>query len=130
MDYNKSSGEEAGATEKPMESASGTRIYSSDVGLEETSQSVTQNAQSKDAREGATPDDTDIVDWEGEGDPHKPMNWTNARKAKNIVVICYCTFLTPLGSTMVRSSLHFICHLIAPLTVTVCTRDFRGYGNL
>ncbi|KAF2744929.1 benomyl/methotrexate resistance protein [Sporormia fimetaria CBS 119925] len=41
-----------------------------------------------------------LVDWEGEDDPQKPMNWTRARKAKNIVVICYLTFLTPLGSTM------------------------------
>ncbi|KAF2659727.1 membrane transporter [Lophiostoma macrostomum CBS 122681] len=43
---------------------------------------------------------SDIVGWEGEDDPSKPMNWPNSRKAKNIIVICYCTFLTPLGSTM------------------------------
>jgi len=37
---------------------------------------------------------TNIVDWEGDADPQKPMNWSNTRKAKNIVVICYVTFLT------------------------------------
>lgn len=36
----------------------------------------------------------DVVDWTDEDDPEKPLNWTNVRKAKNIVVICYCTFLT------------------------------------
>lgn len=43
---------------------------------------------------------SEIVDWDGASDPSKPMNWANTRKAKNIIVICYCTFLTPLGSTM------------------------------
>lgn len=36
----------------------------------------------------------DVVDWDGENDPHYPLNWTNMRKFKNISVICYCTFLT------------------------------------
>jgi hypothetical protein len=43
---------------------------------------------------------SDIVGWDGDDDPLKPMNWPNSTKAKNIIVICYCTFLTPLGSTM------------------------------
>jgi hypothetical protein len=37
---------------------------------------------------------SDVIDWDGEDDPLKPMNWTNIRKFKNIIVICYCTFLT------------------------------------
>lgn len=37
---------------------------------------------------------SDIIDWDGEDDSAKPMNWTNIRKFKNIIVICYCTFLT------------------------------------
>ena len=36
----------------------------------------------------------DVVDWAGEDDVEKPLNWTNKRKAKNIVMICYNTFLT------------------------------------
>lgn len=36
----------------------------------------------------------DLVDWDGDSDPHKPMNWTAPRKIKNIIVICYLTFLT------------------------------------
>ncbi|KAF2259388.1 MFS general substrate transporter [Lojkania enalia] len=50
--------------------------------------------------EGENGSNSDLVDWEGDDDPQKPVNWTNARKTKNIIVICYCTFLTPLGSTM------------------------------
>lgn len=41
----------------------------------------------------ATPQ-ANIVDWDGDDDPAYPMNWTNARKFKNVSVICYCTFLT------------------------------------
>lgn len=36
----------------------------------------------------------DMVDWAGEDEVERPMNWTNKRKAKQIVVICYNTFLT------------------------------------
>ena len=38
--------------------------------------------------------DEDLIDWDGPNDPKKPVNWKNSRKAKNIIVICYCTFLT------------------------------------
>ncbi|KAJ4362418.1 hypothetical protein N0V83_010511 [Neocucurbitaria cava] len=43
---------------------------------------------------------SNIVDWDDLNDPDYPMNWSKSRKFKNISVICYCTFLTPLGSTM------------------------------
>jgi hypothetical protein len=36
----------------------------------------------------------DVVDWEGDDDVEKPVNWSTGRKLKNIVVICYTTFLT------------------------------------
>jgi hypothetical protein len=47
----------------------------------------------------------DLVDWDGESDPHKPMNWTRMRKVKNIVVICYLTFLTSVLS--ISSLFHY-----------------------
>ncbi|KAF2031120.1 putative MFS transporter [Setomelanomma holmii] len=69
---------------------------------------------------------SDIVDWEGENDPATPMNWTNLRKFKNISVICYCTFLTPLGSTMfapaigqVMTTYHSSNPLLASFVVSV-----------
>lgn len=38
--------------------------------------------------------DDDVVDWAGEEDVEKPLNWKNKRKVKQILVICYNTFLT------------------------------------
>jgi MFS family permease len=54
------------------------------------------------------------------------MNWTRARKAKNIIVICYLTFLTPLGSTMfapaipqVMATFNSTSTLLSSFTVSV-----------
>ncbi|KAF2008410.1 benomyl/methotrexate resistance protein [Aaosphaeria arxii CBS 175.79] len=41
-----------------------------------------------------------LVGWDDDNDPLKPSNWSNARKVKNIAPLVYCSFLTPLGSTM------------------------------
>ncbi|KAF2106212.1 putative MFS multidrug transporter [Lophiotrema nucula] len=67
-----------------------------------------------------------LVDWGGEDDPAKPMNWGNWRKSRNIVTICYCTFLTPLGSTMfapaiqqVMKTYHSSNPLLASFVVSV-----------
>ncbi|KAH8725828.1 benomyl/methotrexate resistance protein [Phaeosphaeriaceae sp. PMI808] len=69
---------------------------------------------------------TDIIDWKGGNDPTKPINWTNMRKFKNISIICYCTFLTPLGSTMfapaigqVMATYHSSDPLLASFVVSV-----------
>jgi hypothetical protein len=58
---------------------------------------ATSNETEKEIATVAAVHDTvsaDVIDWDGEDDPLKPMNWTNIRKFKNIIVICYCTFLT------------------------------------
>lgn len=70
--------------------------------IREPNRLVTEENQGMDAEKCVLADSSGVVDWECESDPLKPMNWRNARKAKNIIVICYCSFLTPLGSTMVR----------------------------
>lgn len=44
--------------------------------------------------EGRTASEDNVVDWAGEDDAEKPLNWTNKRKVKQILVICYNTFLT------------------------------------
>ncbi|KAF2437533.1 MFS general substrate transporter [Karstenula rhodostoma CBS 690.94] len=68
----------------------------------------------------------DVVDWAGEDDVEKPLNWTNQRKIKQILVICYNTFLTPLGSTMfapaiqqVMTTFHSSNPLLASFVVSV-----------
>ncbi|PVH95736.1 MFS general substrate transporter [Periconia macrospinosa] len=73
----------------------------------------------------------DVVDWKGEDDPEKPMNWSKARKAKNIIVICYCSFLTPLGSTMFAPAISQVMQEFqsnsAPLASFVISSWILGY---
>ena len=44
--------------------------------------------------------DPNIVDWDGDDDPEKPLNWPSATKWRNIFTISALTLLTPFGSTM------------------------------
>jgi multidrug resistance protein len=46
------------------------------------------------------PVDPNIVDWDGDDDPEKPINWPNKKKWRNIFVVSALTLLTPFGSTM------------------------------
>ncbi|KAF2734462.1 putative MFS multidrug transporter [Polyplosphaeria fusca] len=61
---------------------------------------------------------TNIVDWSSATDPSKPINWSTRRKAKNMLIICYCTFLTPLASTMFAPSLPQITRTFSTTTTT------------
>lgn len=50
-----------------------------------------------DQGEGRPPrhyDSVAIVDWEGDNDPEKPLNWSTRQKAPNIVIMFFMTFLT------------------------------------
>lgn len=38
--------------------------------------------------------DEERIDWDEPDDPEKPMNWPTGKKARNIIIICYVTFLT------------------------------------
>ena len=44
--------------------------------------------------------DPNIVDWDGDDDPEKPLNWPNSTKWRNVFTISALTLLTPFGSTM------------------------------
>ena len=46
------------------------------------------------------PVDPDVVDWNGDDDPEKPINWPAKKKWRNIFVISALTLLTPFASTM------------------------------
>ncbi|KAL2063344.1 hypothetical protein VTL71DRAFT_5149 [Oculimacula yallundae] len=49
----------------------------------------------------ATPNDVNIVDWNGPEDPQNPLNWATSRKVINITLLSLITFLSPLTSTMI-----------------------------
>lgn len=51
-------------------------------------------------RQQADPVD-EVVNWYEDDDPEKPLNWSNLRKFKTIVVVCYCTFLTYVLTVLV-----------------------------
>jgi hypothetical protein len=62
--------------------------------IEKGSHVVAQTIDARNGEESALPIDANIADWNSDDDRLKPMNWTNVCKAKNIVVICYKSFLT------------------------------------
>ncbi|KAK7445520.1 hypothetical protein CaCOL14_002101 [Colletotrichum acutatum] len=41
-----------------------------------------------------------IVDWDGQGDPEHPLNWSNGKKGLNIAILSLLSVVTPLGSSM------------------------------
>ncbi|KAF2842930.1 MFS general substrate transporter [Patellaria atrata CBS 101060] len=47
----------------------------------------------------STSSEPNIVWWDGDQDPHNPMNWTEKRKWTNIAILSVITFMTPLGSS-------------------------------
>lgn len=47
-----------------------------------------------------TIDDPNVVDWESPDDPARPLNWSAAKKWKNVLVVSTLTLLTPFASSM------------------------------
>ncbi|KAF9891852.1 hypothetical protein FE257_003337 [Aspergillus nanangensis] len=44
--------------------------------------------------------DDDQVDWDGPDDVANPMNWPTGKKARQLVLMAFNTFITPLASSM------------------------------
>lgn len=51
--------------------------------------------------DSTTPEDPNIVFWDGPNDPENPMNWSFKLKLTNVALVSAWTFLTPLASSMV-----------------------------
>lgn len=49
-----------------------------------------------------------IVTWNDDADPRRPINWTNKRKWINCSIISVLTFLTPLASSMAAPAVPLI----------------------
>ncbi|KAK0382986.1 hypothetical protein NLU13_8902 [Sarocladium strictum] len=47
-----------------------------------------------------TPHDPDVVDFEGDDDPARPLNWSTPRKITAITIISFNALLSPIGSTI------------------------------
>ncbi|KAJ5915292.1 hypothetical protein N7454_011046 [Penicillium verhagenii] len=58
----------------------------------------------KQEKQGFSSDDTDqnaeIVGWDGPEDPENPFNWSTFRKTRQLVLMAFNTFITPLASSM------------------------------
>ncbi|TVY82541.1 Efflux pump radE [Lachnellula suecica] len=70
--------------------------------------------------------DPNVVDWDGEDDPEKPVNWTGKKKWANGGLLAAMTFITPLASSMfapgvedVLIEFHSSSTLLASLTVSI-----------
>lgn len=63
-------------------------ILSSNLALDKENQKETDDAVC------TTSVDDDCVDWAGPNDPSNPVNWASRKKAKNLAIICYLSFLT------------------------------------
>lgn len=67
-----------------------------------------QHVEDKVTKSEVTSVDPNIVDWEGEDDPARPINWTTKRKWFNMGIVSAITFLTPLASSMVAPGVPLI----------------------
>ena len=61
---------------------------------------TSKKLESSQCQNTTQPIDPNIVDWDGDDDPEKPLNWPNSTKWRNIFTISALTLLTPFGSTM------------------------------
>lgn len=77
--------------------------------LEAQQQQTTENDQTpsddneekaRSGNEDATPEDSNIVDWDAPNDPQNPRNWTTKAKLANTSLVILLTLLTPLASSM------------------------------
>lgn len=67
----------------------------------EKGQSLGENGKDDEAvLDDDTPDDPNIVWWDGPDDPANPMNWPTWRKTLNCGLISLLTFVTPLASSI------------------------------
>ena len=81
-----------------------------------TSQSAdtdTRDAERQEIEEkvpGVTTTDADpnVITWESDDDPERPLNWTQERKWGCMAIVSSITFLTPLASSMVAPGVPLI----------------------
>lgn len=78
-----------------------------------------------------SPEDENIVDWDGPDDPANPMNWTGRKKWANIAILSALTLLTPLASSMfapgvpeLMKEFHTTSTLLAAFVVSVYILGF------
>jgi hypothetical protein len=72
----------------PQESTGST----TDTDVEKQQSSATNQAHDK--AEDKIPNDPNLVDWDGENDPAKPLNWTSTKKWTNGGLLAAMTFIS------------------------------------
>lgn len=80
-----------------------------DTDIEKASSHSINPASAENEADSSTPEDSNIVSWDGPDDPENPMNWTAKKKFINVATVSLITFLT-YG---IPSPVSFLC----PLTV-------------
>jgi hypothetical protein len=85
---------EKAQTENPLEEEHTTNTSTTEIPAEPSKQTAAQSS----ALAGLDP--KYIVDWDGEDDPLKPLNWTDRKKWTGMAIVSAITFITPLASSM------------------------------
>lgn len=70
-------------------------VNTSATSINEKKGNLTENVASV-----PSPEDENIVNWDGPDDPQNPMNWSGRKKWANVAILSTLTLLTPLASSM------------------------------
>ncbi|RMZ83010.1 hypothetical protein DV737_g1768, partial [Chaetothyriales sp. CBS 132003] len=82
------------------------RLVRTEVEKQETL--VIHPEESNGADVSSTEKDPNIVDWESDADPRRPLNWPKGKKWGVLAIVSAITFLTPLASSMVAPGVPLI----------------------
>jgi hypothetical protein len=103
---------------------------------EVVSQRESSDISAYDERLTNSPDDPNLVGWDGEDDPQNPLNWSPLAKWGSVAVVSGVTFLTPLGSAIfapgipqVMDEFHSTSDLLSGFLVSVYILGF-AFGPL
>lgn len=97
-------------SQQPSKKPSAEQLQTTDPDVEKGIPTVdpTQDTDEKVPATEVKSEDPNIVDWEGEDDPARPLNWSTKRKWFNMAIVSAITFLTPLASSMVAPGVPLI----------------------
>lgn len=90
---------------EPLQSSTGSETDIERPVLDEEKPTIAQArdddntpASTTDVEPGVSPDDPDVVDWDGPDDAQNPYNWSTWLKVVNCTLISSLTFVAPLAS--------------------------------
>ncbi|KAF2490029.1 MFS general substrate transporter [Lophium mytilinum] len=116
---------------QPVHRITGTHTSSSESSEDTEKQEQTTASERPISCSETSSIDGTCVDWDGPNDPAQPVNWSLRKKAKNLAIITYLSFLTPFSSTMfapavsdVMKTFHSTNSELASFAVSACVLGY------